>query len=120
MVTTPSIHDDCPGGQMSNVSAAEERFKAEARLSRRAAIDFGFHVIVGAVLYLTILAAAAGVSWMGEWFHERAHLHPIASGGLKVVEHVLLCSDALLCVVYLVRTGYTFLRNLFSHDARNF
>jgi radical SAM superfamily enzyme with C-terminal helix-hairpin-helix motif len=103
---------------MNDMSAAEQRFRAEARLSRRAAFDFGIHVIVGVVLYLTIFAAAVGVSVAGERFQEMAHLHRVAILGLKVVEHVLSFSDALLCVVYLFRTGYTFLRNLFSHDAR--
>lgn len=105
--------------QVNNVSAAEERFKAEARLSRRAAVEFGFHVIVGAVLCVTILLAAGGVAWVGEWLQHRIHLHPIAVAGLKIVEHTMTTMDSLLCVVYLVRTGYTFLRNLFSHDARN-
>lgn len=105
--------------QVKNVSAAEERFKAEARLSRRAAFEFGCHVIVGAVLYLTILLAAGGVSWVGEWLQHSIHLHPYAVAGLKIVEHTMTTMDSLLCVVYLVRTGYTFLRNLFSHDARN-
>jgi hypothetical protein len=103
---------------MNDVSAVEERFKAEARLSRRAAIDFGLHVIVGAVLYLILFATAAGVSWTGEWFQARTNLHPVATAGLMVVEHIVLYIDALLFVVYLARTGYTFLRILFGHDTR--
>jgi hypothetical protein len=105
---------------MNNVSAVEERFKAKARVSRRAAIEFGLHVIVGAVFYLMLFATAAGVSWAGEWIQARTNLHPVAIAGLMVVEHIILYIDALLCVLYLARTGYTFLRILFGHDTRNF
>lgn len=103
-----------------NMSATEARSKAAARFWRAAALNLALHFVVGTILYVAIFAAAAGVSWTGEWFEARTHLHPVAKLGLMVVENVLTVCDVLLCVVYLLRTSYTFVCDLFSHDARHF
>ena len=73
--------------------------------------DFAVHVAVGTLLFVVIACPAVGLAFGICWL-QGLEVDPMILLGLKVAAYVLFATDLLLFIVFLVKTGIRFARNI--------
>jgi hypothetical protein len=78
-------------------------------------LQFLVHLVVGSLIFATIAAFALSMRWMSSLLTLPAAISAI----LRAIEYGIFALDALLLLIFILRTGFSLVRSLLSLDREN-